>query len=190
MAKIPKNERPLNQSQMEFARLVASGLKQGESYLKAYPRCHSVKSSNTKSQLLLSDHRVQAEIRRLQKATETPLTLSVQEKREFLARVVRADVTKIDPDDPNESNESNGKLLDSVNRSFDKDGNQLKTTVKMVSKIQAIEADNKLAGHNSPEEHNLNVGGGVMLVPMGGITLNEWEKEAVAQQEAMKDTKG
>lgn len=186
MAKVPKSERPLTPNQATFTKLVAAGGVQITSYMEAFPRCKSRKAANSASQVLLKDPRIQAEIRRLQKATETPLTLSIQEKREFLARVVRADITKIDPDDPDEKN---GQLLDSVNRSYDKDGNQLKTTVKLCSKIQAIEVDNKLAGHNTPEEHNLNVGGGVMLVPMGGVTLDEWEKAAVAQQEALKDTK-
>lgn len=175
--KPPSNNRPLTRSQTEYCRLRAGGeMTKTDCYLQAFPRCKSKKTAAGRYQQLELDPRIQAEIQRLQDATETSLVLSRQEKREFLARVVRANLGELD---------ESSDLVDSVTRRYDKDGNEISTTFKLPSKAQCIEIDNKMAGHNEPEEMNIHHDGGVMLVPTGGGTLDEWEKEAVAQQKKL-----
>ncbi len=154
-------------------------------YLTAYPRTKKAETARAAYQRLESDPRIPARIKELQDATETDLVLSRQEKRQFLARVVRADFKSIDLDDPDEED---GDLIESVTRKYDKDGNHIGTTIKLPSKNQCIEIDNRMAGHNEPEEVNHNHGGGVMLVPVNGDTLDDWEKEAIAQQEKLTNT--
>jgi hypothetical protein len=147
-----------------------------DAYLDAYPRTRKPETARVSYQKLEKDPRIQKRIKELQEATETDLVLSRQEKREFLARVVRANLGGLD---------ESSDLLDSVTRRYDKEGNEISTTFKLPSKASCIEIDNKMAGHNEPEEMNVHHDGGVMLVPTGGGTLDEWEKEAVAQQKKL-----
>lgn len=170
---------PLNPNQLKFAQLSAGGMNKRQAYREAYPKCGSEKAASTKSQLLWSDPRVVKVVEDIRKASSTVSTLSVREKREFLARTVRCNVQNLSEEDAD--------LVESIKKSYDKDGNFLSEDLRLGSKLKAIEIDNRLAGHNEPEEHKVDVGGGVMLVPVGGASLDEWEKEAVAQQEALKD---
>jgi hypothetical protein len=157
-------------------------------YQRAFRDCPKQTASNRATQLEKRPE-IQARIQELKDKTETSLVLSRQEKREFLARAVRVRKSEIDPEDPNDPN---GDLIESLTRHYDKDGNHVRTTFRMVAKGKAIEIDNKMAGHNEPEEHNINVGGGVMLVPIGkGDAMDEWEKAAAQHQEGLKkDTNG
>lgn len=151
-------------------------------YLNAYPRCKSKESAKASWQMLEKQPHIQEEIKRLQDATETSETLTRQEKRVFLARCVRVNGLAIDPED---SDDENADLVMDVKRSYDKEGNHVGTAFKLPSKLGAVEIDNKMAGHNEPDEVNHTHGGGVMLVPIGGESLDEWEKDAVKQQKGM-----
>ena len=146
---------------------------------KCYAEATGVKESSAKSQYLYFERcpAVQAEIKRLQKETETKLVLSWQEKREFLARVVRAKVSEL-PEDSD--------LIESIQRHYDRNGNEVRVTIKLPLKSACIDLDNKMAGHNGPEEINVTLEGGVMVVPAFGATLADWEKEAIAQQDGLK----
>jgi len=155
-------------------------------YLEAYPRCGSKDSARSSYQDLEKQPHIKAEIARLQRNTETATTLSRQEKREFLARVARVNPIAIDPDD---AGDTNADLIESVTRRYNGEGDHISTTFRVPSKLAAVEIDNKMAGHNEPDEVNLKHGGGVMLVPTGGSSLNDWEKDAVRQQEALKGHK-
>jgi len=150
-----------------------------EAYMSAFPRTKKRETARSSYQKLEADPRIPARIKELQEATETDLVLTRQEKREFLARIVRANLAELD---------ESSDLIESVTRRYDKEGNETGTTYKMPSKAQCIEIDNKMAGHNEPEEVNHNFEGGVMLVPTGGASLDEWEKAAIAQQEALKES--
>lgn len=173
-------EKKLTRSQSLYCANRATGeMGKAESYLASFPRCKSKGSAITSSALLEKDERIQAEIKRLLDATETEETLSRQEKRIRLARIVRVNSLAIDPDD---SEDANADLVESVKRNFDKDGNHISTTFKIPSKLKAIEIDNRLAGHNEPDEVNHHIDGGVMLVPTGADSLDDWEKDAVKQQ--------
>lgn len=173
----------LTKQQLEYARQRASGsTSQVDAYMLAYPKAKRT-SARTLAKRLEKKPEVQEEIARLRKETETPLVLSRQEKREFLARVVRVNPLEIDPDD---KDDPNADLIEGVTRYYNKDGDHIRTVLKMPSKEQAVEIDNKMAGHNEPDEVNMNMGGGVMVVPIGGATLDDWEKEAVKVQAALK----
>lgn len=150
-----------------------------EAYLAAFPNA-SRSSAPVLANRLDRKLEIQAEIKRLQTKTETATVLTRQEKREFLARVVRAKIGEID---------ETSDLCDSKTLYYDKEGNHIRTVLKMPSKAQCIEIDNKMAGHNEAEKVDVTVNGGVMLVPMGSggpETLDEWEKQSVLQQEAIK----
>ena len=128
---------------------------------------------------------VKNELERLRNESELNRGLSRQEKRNFLARVVRANPLEIDPDDPNDPN---ADLIDSIVKNYDKDGNLIKTTVKLVSKAQALEMDNKMTWHNAPEQIEHRLSGGVMLIPVGRVdSLEDWEGAAKNQQNGLKE---
>ena len=152
-------------------------------YMEAFPRCKSKDAARSSYQDLERLPHIQEEIKRLQDATETSETLSRQEKRVFLARCVRVNALAIDPEDVDDPN---ADLVTDVKRRYDKDGNHVETSFKTPAKLNAVEIDNKMAGHNEPDEVSHHLDGGVMLVPTGGENLDEWEKDAVKQQEGMK----
>ena len=77
---------PLPSKQLRFCRAIADGSNHRTAYMHAYPDC-SEKSADAASARLLSNVRVQAEIKRLQDKTETKETLTRQMKRERLAKI-------------------------------------------------------------------------------------------------------
>jgi len=149
-----------------------------EAYLAAFPNA-SRESAPVLASRLDRKPEIRAEINRLQKRTETSTVLTRQEKREFLARVVRAKIGEID---------ETSDLCDSKTLYYDKEGNHIRTVLKLPGKATCIEIDNKMAGHNEPEKVDVTVHGGVMLVPTsdGGTTMDEWEKAAALQQESLR----
>ena len=177
----------LTKSQSLYCAARASGeVPKGQCYLNAFPGCKTIKSARSLYQKLDKQPHIQAEMKRLQDGTETAETLTRQEKRVFLARVVRVNPIAIDPDD---AEDPNADLIESVTRRYNGEGDHISTTFRVPSKLSAVEVDNKMAGHNEPDEHNHNHNGGVMLVPSGGANLDDWEKDAVKQQEALKGHK-
>lgn len=78
--------------------------------------------------------------------------MSMVERREFLAKVVRTPVGEVD---------SNHVLAQEVTKRYDSNGNMLSETVRMPSKLDAVELDAKLAGDLS--------NGGQVVVP---VSLN------------------
>lgn len=156
-----------------------------ESYMLAYPKCQKNSASNL-SNKLEKKPQIIAEIKRLQGQVEDKSVLTRMEKRQFLARVVRAKLADMDPEDPNDPD---ADLIHEITKKYDKDGCHLGTTAKLPGKLQAVEIDNRMSGHNEPEKVEHTINGGVMLVPIGGTTLDEWEKEAMEQQEDLKEQK-
>ena len=84
---------------------------------------------------MLKTERVSNYVLKLKKKVFAKDVLSVEEKRSFLARAVRADASNPDPDLVQEMVETHGEH-GSVKR------------VKLVSKLEAINIDNKMAGDN------------------------------------------
>jgi phage terminase small subunit len=84
---------------------------------------------------MLKTERVADYVMKLKRKVFAKDVLSVEEKRSFLARAVRADASNPDPDLVQEMVETHGEH-GSVKR------------VKLVSKLEAINIDNKMAGDN------------------------------------------
>lgn len=145
----------LTAQHLKYCQLRALGdTRKQDCYMACFPDAKKESAAVLANRLERKDE-IKAEIKRLQLKTETPLVLSRQEKREFLASVVR---------DPQE---------------------------RVGNKTKCIEIDNKMAGHNEPDEVNVTHDGGVMHVPMlpvpeGSALLTEWEKQSVAQQASLK----
>lgn len=172
----------LSAQQIKYCQLRAGGdISRQAAYGQCYPKANH-NSAGTKGSVMELKPKIIAEIKRLQADSETTTTLTRQEKREFLARVVRMDISTLE-----KGGSDNRDLLDSIVRSFDKRSNEIKTTYKMPGKAQCIEIDNKMAGHNEPEEHKHTIETGVMVIKDIGATLNDWEKQAAQQQMRLKE---
>jgi hypothetical protein len=176
----------LNPKRTKFCQLVAGGKGPSEAYAEAYELDDNQPTSAAYNLMKLDT--VQMEIKRLQiitrEITDHENLLTRNEKRKYLAGVVRANVLTIDPDNPDDPS---GWLVESVIRQYDKEGNLVRTTVKLPSKLQALEMDNKMTGENQPDVIEHKISGGVMLIPTGGDTLDAWEKIAMSQQGSLKD---
>lgn len=161
-----------------------------EAYLECIEPGIERQSAGMKGHSLLKYKFIYDEVerqRKLMRDKEDPkLMMSRYEKRTFLARVARANPLKINPDNPDDEN---GDLVESVTRHYDREGNHIRTVIKLPSKLQAVEIDNRMTGDNEPEVHELRLGGGVMLVPVGAETLDGWEKHAITQQQELKSQK-
>jgi hypothetical protein len=168
----------LNAKQLVYCRERADGNQtQVGCYRTAYPGV-SIQAAKYSANKLDKNPMVIAKIKKLQDATETKSTLSRQEKRETLARVVRMTPREMSMD---------SSIVDSVVILKDAEGNVKKITYKCPSKIAAIEVDNKMAGHNEPEQHEHTHKSGVMMMPNSGKTLGELEKDIIVRQRALKD---
>jgi hypothetical protein len=174
----------LTDSEKLYCSLRAEGnIPKYQCYMDSF-RTNNKASAYTLSTRLEKRSEVKNEIERLQRATESKKTLSRREKREFLARIVRADPKNLRPEDSD--------LADSVTHYYDKSGALQKTVLKLPSKAECVKLDNQMAGHNEPEEINVNHGGGIMLVPVSGMNddLEAWEKAAEAQQVELMQSEG
>jgi phage terminase small subunit len=130
--------RPLNTRQKKFVdNYVIKGLSIAESVRRAGYSTTSGKIEDLSSYgcKLLRQDRVKTYVQKLKSKQFKESVLSVEEKRSFLARAVRADASNPDPDLVQELVETHGEH-GSVKR------------VKLVSKLEAINIDNKMAGDN------------------------------------------
>ena len=125
----------LNQRQLAYATLRAKGENKSQAYLKAGYKANTIEQAGSGAYKLEQDPRVSQYIKTLQESSFLKEALSVAEKRAFLARAVRADASNPDPDLVQEMVETHGEH-GSVKR------------VKLVSKLEAINIDNKMAGDN------------------------------------------
>lgn len=164
----------LNSRQRLFCINLASGMSQTQAYINAgYPVTLDKSAGDCASRLLSENARVLAyynqlletrELKALEKVTET--VLSVHEKRGLLADFARAQTIdfldenghpKLTKDTPH------GRAA----REFysrtrtDRFGNPIITkSIKLLNPIEAIQEDNKMAGHYAPSKHlvaNYNV---------------------------------
>ena len=134
---MPK-QKALNLRQQRFCKLFTQGETAGnisQSHRKAGYACPTIEGHASNGGRLLKSERIQKEIRRLREKAFSKDALSFAEKRAFLARAVRADVTAPDPD-----------LVQEVREEVDAEGN-VKRVRKMVSKLEALNIDNKMIGH-------------------------------------------
>jgi phage terminase small subunit len=87
---------------------------------------------------ILKTERVSAYVTKLRNKVMAKDALSIEEKRAFLAKAVRSSPAEITPDSP---------LCQEYREDVDNQGN-VRRQVKLVNKLQAIEIDNKMSGHN------------------------------------------
>jgi hypothetical protein len=147
----PVNDISLNSRQRRFVQLVSGGSTLGSAYSKVY-NTTTTESAQSAGHRLISLPAPAAYLAQLQEESRAATIMELREKREFLARVVRTPIADLDEASP---------LVQEVRRTdkFGKDGRLVggTTTLKLISKTEAIRIDNVLAGHNAPErvEHGL-----------------------------------
>ena len=139
----------LNARQQKFCNLYVFGDTAGnisQSHRKAGYACPTIEGHGANGLRLLKSERIQNEIRKLREKRFEKDALSYNEKRSFLARAVRADATNPDAD-----------LVQEIREEVDSGGN-VRRVRKLVSKMEALSLDNKLAGHEwkdrSPQVSN------------------------------------
>jgi hypothetical protein len=167
----------VNDQQRKFCQLIAGGgLTKIKCYMTAYPGV-KLSSARTLVHQLEKQPLIIAEIARLKQLSENAYVLTVQAKREYLARVVRSC-----PKDY--SRESD--LVADYDEIMDDDGVVKSVRIRGLSKLEAIKIDNLMAGHNSNEKSEVAISGGVMVVPGGNMTLEQMEQEMREQQAILK----
>ena len=173
---------PVSPDLKYFATMVLQGVDKIEAHRIAYPR-------------MLEDRRV-PHIRRVQKTTEyldlvkgiqesinQAKILSLQEKRERLKEIIDFNIMALTQ---REITDAEGRIIESVKKTYNKDGDLISITYRMPSRLAALKLDNEMAGHlaalganKDPEES------GVMVVGEEG-SLEEWEDAAIRQQEELR----
>jgi len=131
-------KRPLNTRQKRFIENhILKGMSIAESVRRAGYMIKSGRSEDFSSLgcRLLKTPRVADEVKKLRERVFEKTALSFSEKRNYLARVVRSDATAPDPD-----------LVQEIREEVDAEGN-VKRVRKMVSKLEALNIDNKMIGH-------------------------------------------
>lgn len=126
----------LSDQQQRFCAVYASAGNAAAAYRAAYPGS-GVAAANTSASRLLKNADIQAEVSRIRNAATGVVgmaVLSIAEKRDFLARLVRARVGEL----PRDSD-----LWQSIKTT------DAGTEYRLPDKLRAIEADNDLAGDGS-----------------------------------------
>ena len=125
----------LNTRQLKFIKLIAQGESQAQAHRRAGYRCPTIEGHGANAVRLLKNERIQRGLQKLRDKSFSDMALSAAEKRSFLARAVRADASNPDPD-----------LVQEYSETANEHGSVKR--VKLVSKLEAINIDNKMAGDN------------------------------------------
>jgi len=163
-AKKKTAKKALNSQQLAFCRNVANGKNNTQSYLAAYKGVRSENAAQSAATRLLSNVMVIEKVEQLRHASETKNTLSRQEKREFIAKVLRTNVDEL-------NNPENKHLIQERTRTMTPGGGK-KEVLKMPSKMEAIKLDNLMQGDNEPEELNVNNTGTIAMSPIEFVCQN------------------
>lgn len=125
-----------------------AGMSNTDAYLKAGYTCKPSSAMHACKRVLKRPD-VIAYIAAQRQASATSTTLSIQEKREFLARIVRTPITDIVIPDSNIGHKNTDLL-----KSYTKNESEMATSTKLdkLDALKAIEIDNKLSGDDP--EHN------------------------------------
>ena len=124
----------LNRRQQLFCQYIAEGESQARSYLKAGFKANTIQQAGSNAIRLMRTERVASYLSKLKELNFAKDALSISEKRSFLARAVRQDLT---------SASIPGDLIQEVREEVDQQGN-IKRVVKLVNKLDALKEDNKM----------------------------------------------
>ena len=167
---------PRNPRHQHFAELVLQGRNQSDAYVEA---CVIGDKELTRESIwngacrLMHRPDVAAYIDAVRKQSATGAVLTLTEKREFLARVIRTPITTIDPHDPRDPNRD---LVRKVKRRFlaKKEGDErveyIVEDMEKLDPLKAIELDNKLSG-NDPETNTMKQLSEILAGIAAGTTL-------------------
>jgi L-rhamnose mutarotase len=162
--------------------MVLEGKKKYQSYMEVYPNL-TEGTAKRKVYTMFQDPEVQELFELMKEEAASKLTMSRVGKREWLKRVRDVCVTDIDLDDPEKKNHD---LIEKIMYRYDREGNKVSATIQLPSKLQALEMDNRMAGHNEAEKVEVELTGGVMMIP-AGQSLDDWESQATGQQKKLKE---
>lgn len=123
-----------NPSHELFAQHCATGTDKAEAYRTVYPKANPDSARSAGARLFAN---VCERVAELQAASATEKTLTMRERREFLARVVRADLDKLDLD-------KDGDLIQEKIVTTTEGGTTVK--VKLPGKRECVMSDAELAG--------------------------------------------
>jgi hypothetical protein len=151
---VPALEQPGSQTldnprHEKFARYVAQGLSDSESYRKAFD-C-SIECAYSNAWLIRENEGVQARIKYLLTQSAQKLVLTLAEKRAFLRDAVLTSVGTVDESSP---------LAQSVETEELQSKDDIKIVrkkVKIVDKLKALELDAKLAGELDGPERGVSI---------------------------------
>lgn len=145
-----------------FAQAVASGMSGSE----AYRRTYGTKAKNADCLASRLSVKVKDRVAEIQKGSLTSTTLTLQEKREFLANLIRTPIGDVDERSilcQSAEYQVTGGVRGKLRRGPAPSGNETTvaevTTVRirMADKLKALELDAKLAGEFSDQPVNVNV---------------------------------
>ena len=186
------NTKPLNVRQERFATLVAGGMPASPAYIQAGYKVSEKVARTSGPRLLAFDSvasRIAAIRSKAEKKAEQSAFLSIAEKREFLAAVIRTPIGEVGPGSvlcaEYSSETSAGGVQGKLKRGAAAAGNEKtaaalkRTRVKTMDKLRAIELDSKLAGHFAPDE---------LVVETGQKTLESIKERAAKVVSALDRT--
>jgi hypothetical protein len=144
---MPDHPLPRDPRHQRFADLLLRGSSLVDAYLSAGFKCTRA-SANQNAKRLRKNPEVDAYILSIQAAAADDSVLSVQEKRTFLARIVRTKLAALKPGD---EDDPNGDLI----KSYASTESESSTSVRFEKHcpLKAIEIDNKLDA-SSPENES------------------------------------
>lgn len=123
-----------NPAHEAFAQLMATGMEKLDAYMKVFPKAKKRSAKSAGARLFTV---VVARVRHLQALAATANVLSLREKRERLARMVRVDLENFDP-------AKDGDLLQE--KTITKSDDSVTVKYKLPGKRECIMDDAKLAG--------------------------------------------
>jgi hypothetical protein len=145
MSTTPQIPLPKNPLHQRYADNILSGLSGVESYQRAYaaitPKL-TRESAYNGDKRLKKNPEVIAYLRAIRAASATSTVLSVTEKREFLARVVRTDITTLSID----GDGKNGDMIKSYSVNESESSRNIR--LEKHDPLKAIDLDNRIAGED------------------------------------------
>lgn len=130
----------INDRHKRFAELLVAGQTARAAYMTAFPTCHSVSTADNESKKLKQKPEfreyLEALRREIRSAAKSDLVMAMEERRAFLAQIIRTPLSEINEGSP---------LCQEYSLSTTSTGGRTEK-VKMPCKLRALELDARLAG--------------------------------------------